>query len=193
MRSSGRFREWSSQRTFDSTPSCARGSAAPGSSRLPRVTLTRSLPTARYVNGVPHCAQKPRSAMSELGKVAIAPLVTTNSDSRTPPNAMNGPPLAFWHIRQWQMLTPVGSAIMREGTAPHWQPPAKPAAASIAIALSLPGNALLEKKDAFGSNRHREEAEGRPGDPGAVRRPATPGLLRFARNEDPGSTQSHHA
>jgi hypothetical protein len=51
--------------------------------------------------------------MSELANVEIAPEVTTNSASRTPPNAMNGPPLAFWHIRQWQMLTPVGSPMSR--------------------------------------------------------------------------------
>src|ERR1700722_16460344 len=83
--------------------------------------------------------------MSELEKVANAPLVTTNSESRTPPKAMNGLPLAFWHIRQWQILTPVGSAIRRKRTAPHCQPPPKPTAASIPNAVNLPGNALSER------------------------------------------------
>src|SRR5271155_2526588 len=83
--------------------------------------------------------------MSELEKVAIAPLVTTNSESRTPVKAMNGPPLAFWHIRQWQMLAPIGSPIKGLRTAPHSPPPAKPAAASIAIALRLPGIVLSER------------------------------------------------
>ncbi len=40
-------------------------------------------------------------------------------------------------------------------------------------------------------SRHREEAEGRRGDPGVVGRAAFPGLLRFARNDELGSTQSH--
>ena len=32
---------------------------------------------------------------------------------RTPANAMNGAPPAFWHMRQWQTLAPVGAASSR--------------------------------------------------------------------------------
>jgi hypothetical protein len=31
----------------------------------------------------------------------------------------NGAPLAFWHIRQWQMLILVGAADRAKRTAPH--------------------------------------------------------------------------
>src|SRR6185437_14009535 len=47
VRTSGRLRERSSQPTLDSTPSWVLGSTAPGSSRLPRVTLMRSLLSPR--------------------------------------------------------------------------------------------------------------------------------------------------
>jgi hypothetical protein len=35
-----------------------------------------------------------------------APRVTANDELGTPPKAMNGPPLVFWHIRQWQIFPP---------------------------------------------------------------------------------------
>ena len=50
---------------------------------------------------------------------------------------------------------------------------------------------LLER-DAFGRNRHREERS----DAAIQSRrsgPSSPGLLRFARNDELGSTRSHHA
>jgi hopene-associated glycosyltransferase HpnB len=53
------------------------------------------------------------------------------------------------------------------------------------------GGARLERV-AFASNRHREE-RGDAAIPGIVRRPTTPGLLRFARNDDRGSTQIRFA
>ncbi len=37
----------------------------------------------------------------------------------------NGAPLAFWHIRQWQIETLFGVAEIAKRTAPHWQPPVK--------------------------------------------------------------------
>ena len=40
----------------------------------------------------------------------------------------------------------------------------------------------------FSPNRHREEAEGRRGDPGEPTQPVIPGLLRSARNDGDGST-----
>jgi cysteinyl-tRNA synthetase len=41
----------------------------------------------------------------------------------------------------------------------------------------------------FRRNRHREEAEGRRGDPGEAPQPFIPGLLRSARNDGDGSTE----
>jgi hypothetical protein len=36
--------------------------------------------------------------------------VQANSGKRTPVNGAKKLPNAFWHIRQWQMLPPLGSA-----------------------------------------------------------------------------------
>jgi cysteinyl-tRNA synthetase len=49
----------------------------------------------------------------------------------------------------------------------------------------------LERSEdaAFRRNRHREEAEGRRGDPGEQAQPFIPGLLRSARNDGDGSTE----
>src|SRR5580704_6885244 len=85
--------------------------------------------------------------MSELKKVEIAPRVTTNSDIRTPPKAMNGAPPAFWHIRQWQMFAAVGPAFRRYRTAPHWQPPVKPVCAPSAMVRDLPNGRDFHARD----------------------------------------------
>jgi hypothetical protein len=62
---------------------------------------------------VPHSAQKPRSAIEELANIFGAPRIQINSAIRAPAKAMNGAPPAFWHMRQWQMFEPVGSASRR--------------------------------------------------------------------------------
>src|SRR5271156_1779139 len=59
--------------------------------------------------------QKPRSAMSELAKVAIWPRVTTKSVIDSGANAINGAPPAFWHMRRWHMLAPTGAALTAAG------------------------------------------------------------------------------
>jgi hypothetical protein len=46
--------------------------------------------------------------MSELLKIASAPRVMTKDEVGT--DAMKGAPAAFWHIRQWQTLVPLGTA-----------------------------------------------------------------------------------
>jgi len=51
--------------------------------------------------------------------------------------------------------------------------------------------ASTQERDAFGWNRHREEPEGRRGDPEPLPQPFIPGSLRFARNDDSGSTRLH--
>ncbi len=61
---------------------------------------------------MPQAAQKPRSAISELAKSRRrAAGEDEMRRAARPANAMNGPPLAFWHIRQWQMFAPVGGAV----------------------------------------------------------------------------------
>jgi cysteinyl-tRNA synthetase len=45
----------------------------------------------------------------------------------------------------------------------------------------------------FRQNRHREEAEGRRGDPEPPQQPIIPGLLRSARNDGDGSAESQRA
>ena len=46
-------------------------------------------------------------------------------------NEANGAPEAFWHIRQWQMLTRTGAADSAKRMAPHWQPPVKTGLVSV--------------------------------------------------------------
>ena len=101
----------------------ARGTTAPGSrcrsgswARARRIVQAAGRdadPRAGQVaerQGRPALAQKPRSAMAELCQVAGAPLVHANCSCGTLATAMNRLPIAFWHIRQWQMSAAAGSA-----------------------------------------------------------------------------------
>ena len=45
----------------------------------------------------------------------------------------NGAPDAFWHIRQWQMLTLTGGADSAKRMAPHWQPPVRTGFAAVVM------------------------------------------------------------
>ncbi len=74
------------------------------------VRAMQALPREREVGGVPHAAQKSRAASEELRKVAGVPRVQAKSASCTGASGANGPPTAFWHIRQWQMCVPCGAA-----------------------------------------------------------------------------------
>src|SRR3954453_12013387 len=73
--------------------------------------------------GVPQAAQKSRSAIEEEANAAGLPRVQEKCSCGISANEANGAPLAFWHIRQWQMLTRTGAADTAKRTAPHWQPP----------------------------------------------------------------------
>jgi hypothetical protein len=73
------------------------------------MTLMLSLSKIRYVSGVPHRAQNPRSAKLELLNIVGAPRVQRRFSDRRRANAMNGSPEAFWHMRQWQMLDSSGA------------------------------------------------------------------------------------
>ena len=81
---------------------------------------------------MPQSAQKPRRTRLELWKRFGSPRVHS-----TPWPVTSGPkkaPNAFWHMRQWQIDGRPRRAT-RKRTAPHWQPPVKPAAVTI---LCLP-------------------------------------------------------
>src|SRR3954467_9368014 len=77
----------------------------------------------RKLKGVPQAAQKSRIAIEEERNAAGAPRVQAKCSFRISAKEANGAPLAFWHIRQWQMLIFDGTAESAKRTAPHWQPP----------------------------------------------------------------------
>jgi hypothetical protein len=87
-----------------------REDAAAGRSRLPIVTSIQSFLRYRKVNGVPHAGQKSRHAAEELWNMAGWPRVHAKSCSLSGTKAANGPPTAFWHMRQWQRCAPSGAA-----------------------------------------------------------------------------------
>ena len=89
---------------------------------MPVVTSIESPSKKRKVSGVPQLWQKCRSAADELWKLAGSPRVQTKQDDVTLQKAANGPPTAFWHMRQWQMVDS-GASNNAYRTAPHWQPP----------------------------------------------------------------------
>ena len=62
-------------------------------------------------SGVPQAGQKYRSAIEEEWNVAGVPRVQVRFSRLMSANDANGAPEAFWHIRQWQMLTRVGAAV----------------------------------------------------------------------------------
>src|ERR1700733_13841558 len=79
----------------------------------------------RKLRGVPQAAQKSRSAIEEERNAAGWPRVQAKSLRSISANDANGAPVAFWHIRQGQMLTFTGVADSAKRTAPHWQPPVR--------------------------------------------------------------------
>ena len=60
------------------------------------------------LSGVPQAAQKSRSAIDEERKNAGCPLVQAKSVLLMSAKEANGAPMAFWHIRQWQIETLFG-------------------------------------------------------------------------------------
>ena len=94
-----------SQGTCDSTPSCVCGASRAGSSRLPIVTLMRSL--ANQAIGQRRAAGGAEAALRDVrtgeGRDRAAGDDEIRHRARRA-KAMNGAPPAFWHMRQWQMF-----------------------------------------------------------------------------------------
>ncbi len=90
---------------FNSTPNCVSGLGRAGSSRLPIVTADAV--AAQALIGQRRAAFGAEAALGDVRAgegLRSRRASRRSSDIRTPANAMNGPPLAFWHIRQWQMF-----------------------------------------------------------------------------------------
>jgi hypothetical protein len=60
---------------------------------------------------VPQSRQKPRRATAELWNHENSPRVTVKSVFITGQMTANGPPTAFWHMRQWQTWTFTGGEV----------------------------------------------------------------------------------
>src|ERR1700751_6328955 len=113
------------QPSRDSVPYCRVGIPRPGRSKLPVMISMRGPSMRRKLRGVPQLAQKSRSAIEEERNAAGLPLVQVKSACSISAKEANGAPEAFWHIRQWQMLTLTGAAETAKRIAPHWQPPVR--------------------------------------------------------------------
>ena len=90
----------------------------------------------RKLKGVPQSRQKSRSAIEEernAAGFAAGPGEIAFFDFG---EDANGAPEAFWHIRQWQMLTLVGGADSAKRIAPHWHPPVRTGFAVVGHAVS---------------------------------------------------------
>src|SRR6478735_9871102 len=109
----------------DSVPNCRVGITRSGRSKAPVMISIRSPSIRPKLSGVPQAAQKPRSAMEDERKNDGFPLVQAKSVLLMSAKEANGAPLAFWHIRQWQIETLFGAVVTPKRTAPHWQPPVK--------------------------------------------------------------------
>src|ERR1700741_4787270 len=90
-------------------------------------------PMRRKLRGVPQAAQKCRSAIEEERNAAGLPRVQAKSAFSMSAKDANGAPDAFWHIRQWQMLTFLGGADSAKRMAPHWQPPVRTSFVSVVM------------------------------------------------------------
>src|SRR3977135_3314034 len=108
-----------------SVPYCRVGFTRSGRSNAPVMISILGPPMRRKLRGVPQAAQKSRSAIDEERNAAGFPRVQAKCSFGMSANDANGAPLAFWHIRQWQMLIFEGMADSAKRTAPHWQPPVR--------------------------------------------------------------------
>src|SRR6516162_2444279 len=111
------------QPSLDSVPYCRVGITRSGRSKAPVMISMRGPSMRRKLRGVPQLAQKSRIAMEEEWNEAGVPRVQLKSSFSISAKDANGAPEAFWHIRQWQMLTFTGAALTAKRIAPHWQPP----------------------------------------------------------------------
>src|SRR3954453_21646359 len=99
-----------SQPSRDSVPYCRVGITRSGWSNVPVMISILPPSIRRKLRGVPHAAQKSRSAMEEERNAAGVPRVQAKSLRSISARDANGAPDAFWHIRQWQTLTFTGGA-----------------------------------------------------------------------------------
>src|SRR5471032_1005000 len=113
------------QPSLDSEPNCWVGITMSGRAKAPVMISILGPSMRRKLSGVPQAAQKSRSAIDEERNADGLPRVQAKSLRSMSANAANGAPLAFWHIRQWQMLIFTGAADSAKRMAPHWQPPVK--------------------------------------------------------------------
>src|SRR5258707_9427075 len=103
-----------------SVPYCRVGITRSGRSNAPVMISILGPPMRRKLKGVPQAAQKSRSAIDEEGKAEGLPRVQRKCSLGMSASEANGAPLAFWHIRQWQMLILEGAADSAKPIAPHW-------------------------------------------------------------------------
>src|SRR4051795_10491525 len=131
------------QPSRDSVPYCSVGITRSGRSNAPVMISILGPPMRRKLSGVPQAAQKSRSAIDEERNAAGFPRVQAKSSFDISAKDANGAPLAFWHIRQWQMLIFNGAADSAKRTAPHWQPPVRTGLVAIILHpfLGKPGAA----------------------------------------------------
>src|ERR1043165_3218321 len=113
------------QPSRDSVPNCKVGTTRSGRSKAPVMISILELPMRRKLKGVPQAVQKSRIAIDDDWYAAGLPRVQAKCSFLISANEANGAPLAFWHIRQWQMLIFDGAAESAKRTAPHWQPPVR--------------------------------------------------------------------
>src|SRR5262245_40127687 len=98
----GRSSAMWSHETWLSQPTCEAGGRESGSSKLPIVNDMKPFSTYSKVSGVPHLLQKPRLATLDESKKDACPWVHEKAERLTVAYTPNGPPVALWHIRQWQ-------------------------------------------------------------------------------------------
>src|SRR5215475_984195 len=101
----GRLAMPTTQPSRDSVPYCRVGTTRSGRSNAPVMISIRGPPIRRKLRGVPQAAQKSRSAMEEDLNAAGVPRVQEKFSCSISAKEAKGAPDAFWHIRQWLMLT----------------------------------------------------------------------------------------
>src|SRR5213593_3575510 len=101
----GRLAMPTTQPSRDSVPYCRVGTTRSGRSNAPVMISILGAPMRRKLKGVPQAAQKSRIAIDEERNAAGFSSVQAKCSLGISAKDANGPPLAFWHIRQWQMLT----------------------------------------------------------------------------------------
>ncbi len=105
-----------------SLPKCIAGRNRSGWSSEPAVIAIIFVLSRAEKTVVPHRPQKPRLRSGEDWKVLNRPFRVT-SLPRKRSLALNAAPIAFWHMRQWQMRSLTGSPSATYLTAPQRHPP----------------------------------------------------------------------